>query len=246
MVAKPHQFSHLFTPHNASDRSDVHAGFHFDAFQPVLLYTHAAGDNLPKGRMFFRVRQLQLCIPTGRCFHASFHWECRGRMHRVPGPQEAVGCQASTQLFAGLPASASALNAQPCCPVQQSSCHCAASSTRPPAAFAALRVPPLSQEQPLPWAGEQQAFPQCREASGEQGCSQQPPQGCGSCIGEDRYSWEQSLRVPGASSQTQTQQGSSALASPNKLETSFTSSCRVPPASMRWQLPLPHMRKQDQ
>lgn len=79
------------------------------------------------------------------------------------------------------------------------------------------------------------SLPQCREASGELGCSQQPPQAC------RQMQLGQSLQV----TSSQTQQRMSALALPNKLDNSFTSSCRVLLALMRWQLPPLRMRKQD-
>lgn len=175
--------------------------------------------------------------PTGKCFHTSYPWECRGGTCRVPGPQEVrPGAHSALPSYRRALLPRMATLAAPC-----SSC------------LAAVRPPPLGSEWPFQPSsatptGAAVSLAGARGPANstgghrESGAAASSPRGpCQLCR------WRQTqLGTKAAASSNQTQQGVSALAVPDRLDTSFPSSCRVLLASMRWQLPPRRMRKQDQ
>ncbi|XP_059703695.1 src substrate cortactin-like isoform X2 [Haemorhous mexicanus] len=168
--------------------------------------------------------------PAGKCFQSSCHRECWGgctvslglgkrQIDGQASPQ--VSPQASPQLLAMVqgvsPALLSCVTAQP----------------SPLGSTAPFQLSWAGA--PVSLAGGQQAHPQDREVS-EGGTA-------ANSLPWARAGVQVRTNIPGNKA-CHHQYSKPALALPNGLNSSFTSSCRVL-ALMRWQLPPPPMRKQD-
>lgn len=150
---------------------------------------------------------------------SAFRPHATGWMHSVPDGQASP--QASPQLLAVVQGVSPALL----------SCHCSAFPLGSTAPFQLSWA-----GTPVSLAGGQQAHPQDREVS-EGGTA------------ANSFPWARAgvqvrTNIPGNKA-CHRQYPKPALALPNGLNGSFTSSCRVLLALMRWQLPPPPMRKQD-